>query len=128
MAAFKVNIAVPEEPVVEVGDPPHFVMAPAMPPHIPSSATFWSWNTILLVCVRSGAGCFFFSRKEAYAVVSIQVVPVMALGSTFVEARMAMTSKCSCLTVTEGNGMAETVVEAARMRVMMLEVYIVISF
>jgi hypothetical protein len=40
VAAFKVNSAVPEEPVVEIGAPPHFVIAPAMPPQIPSSATF----------------------------------------------------------------------------------------
>jgi hypothetical protein len=61
---------------------------------------------------------------SAYAVVSIQVVPVTAFGSTFVEARRAITSKCSCRTVTEGNGIAETLAEAARKRVM-IEVYIV---
>jgi hypothetical protein len=32
--------AVPDLPVVEVGAPPHFVMVPAIPPQIPSSATF----------------------------------------------------------------------------------------
>jgi hypothetical protein len=38
--ALSLNNAVPDDPVVDVGEPPHFVMAPAMPPHIPSSATF----------------------------------------------------------------------------------------
>ena len=32
--------AVPDEPVVDVGAPPHFVIAPAIPPQIPSWATF----------------------------------------------------------------------------------------
>ena len=60
---FSVKRAVPEDPVVEVGAPPHlkflsayvfssmpgyiyFSMVPAIPPQIPSSATFWSWKTM----------------------------------------------------------------------------------
>lgn len=40
VTAFSLNSAVPDDPVVDVGAPPHFVMAPAMPPQIASSATF----------------------------------------------------------------------------------------
>ena len=46
--AFSENFAVPDCPTVEVGFPPHFVIVPAMPPQMPSSATFWSWKTIFL--------------------------------------------------------------------------------
>jgi hypothetical protein len=125
VAALRVNKAVPEEPVVDVGAPPHLVIVPAMPPQIPNSATFWSWNTMLLFVVSntdgdSGEG----QGEEAYAVVSVHVVPVMAFGSTFVLARRARTSKCSCRTATEGNGIAETLAEAVRRRVMILTVYI----
>ena len=49
----------------------------------------------------------------------------MAFGSTFVPARRARTSKCSCRTVTEGNGIAETLAKVARRRVMIVVVYIV---
>lgn len=46
--ALSENCADPDFPVVDVGAPPHFVMAPAMPPHMASSATFSSWKTIFL--------------------------------------------------------------------------------
>jgi hypothetical protein len=46
--ALSANLAVPDWPVVDVGLPPHLVMVPAMPPQIPSSATFWSWKTMFL--------------------------------------------------------------------------------
>lgn len=52
---FSANLAVPDCPVVDVGAPPHLVMAPAIPPQMPSSATFSSWKTIFLSqCVRDG--------------------------------------------------------------------------
>ena len=38
---------------------------------------------------------------------------------------MLFRSKCSCRTVTEGNGIAETLTEATRRRVIIVEVYIV---
>lgn len=41
VTALRLKRAFPEEPVVEAGAPPHFVIAPAMPPHMASSATFW---------------------------------------------------------------------------------------
>jgi hypothetical protein len=40
VTALRLKSAVPDEPVVDVGAPPHFVIAPAIPSHIPSSATF----------------------------------------------------------------------------------------
>jgi len=41
---------------------------------------------------------------------------------------MERTSKCSCLTATEGNGTAEIVAEAPRSRAIMLIVYILVGF
>jgi hypothetical protein len=38
--ALSLNNAVPDDPVVDVGAPPHLVIAPAIPPQIPNSATF----------------------------------------------------------------------------------------
>ena len=49
--ALSENLALPEVPSVEAGAPPHFWIEPAMPPHMASSATFWSWNTIFLLGV-----------------------------------------------------------------------------
>lgn len=46
--ARRVNSAVPERPTVLWGEPPHFVMVPAMPSQMLSSATFWSWKTMFL--------------------------------------------------------------------------------
>ena len=56
--------------------------------------------------------------------VSTHVVPVTAFGFTFVLARSARTSKCSCWTVTEGNGIAEMLATAARRRAMIVAIYI----
>jgi hypothetical protein len=46
--ALSENCADPDLPVVDVGAPPHFVMDPAIPPQMLSSATFSSWKTIFL--------------------------------------------------------------------------------
>jgi hypothetical protein len=98
----KENFAVPDCPVVEVGAPPHLVMAPAMPPQMPSSATFWSWKTIFLGILAVtwlgwGAG-----RKRTYLEESRQVVDVTAAGFTAVEARMDRISRWSDRTITRG--------------------------
>jgi hypothetical protein len=57
-------------------------------------------------------------------VVSIHVVPLTELGLMLVVARMAVISRCSCPIETGRKGMAETLAEAARTRLMMLEVNI----
>lgn len=46
--ASSVNSADPLEPLVDVGAPPHFVIAPAMPPQMLSEATLRSWGLIVL--------------------------------------------------------------------------------
>lgn len=48
-AASSVNFDVPDVPVVDAGAPPHFVIAPAMPPQIPRMATLVEWVSNLLV-------------------------------------------------------------------------------
>ncbi len=47
--ALRLNLAVPDWPVVVAGLPPHFSMVPAIPPQMASSATFWSWKTMFLI-------------------------------------------------------------------------------
>lgn len=55
VAVVSVNLALPDCPVVASGAPPHLVIEPEMPPQMPSSATFWSWKTMLLrACQRPG--------------------------------------------------------------------------
>lgn len=66
-AALSVKSAVPDSPVVLSGAPPHFVMVPAMPPQMPSSATFWSWKTMSLlqgVSPRWEKRCIEESRQQ----------------------------------------------------------------
>lgn len=48
LVGFKVNLAVPDTPVVLFGAPPHFWIEPWMPPQMARVATFMSWVSILL--------------------------------------------------------------------------------
>ncbi len=57
---------------------------------------------------------------STYAVVSRQVVPVTAVGSTVVEARMRRTSKLA-------DGAARTLIDTASKRVMLLRANILIK-
>lgn len=57
VAASRVNLAVPDWPVVETGLPPHFWIEPAIPPQMLSSATFWSWDTMWLGARRDRSAC-----------------------------------------------------------------------
>jgi len=110
------NLAVPDTPVVDAGLPPHFSIEPAMPPQMASSATFWSWKTMLL-CNHSELTrqTLLRRRRGTYALVSVHVVPVTALGLTSVEARMLRTSKWSCDTATGEwpNGMGRAAMPVA---------------
>ena len=75
---------------VDAGLPPHFVIAPAIPPQIASVATFKSWLSILLLQISSVLRSY---NRTTYSVVSVHVVPVTAAGLTLVFARIWRTSR-----------------------------------
>lgn len=52
VAALRMNLAVPEAPVVFVGFPPHCSIFPAIPPQIERRATLMSWSTRVLFAVN----------------------------------------------------------------------------
>lgn len=70
-------------------------MVPAIPPHIASSATFWSWKMMSLFGGEVSLLDFFgleWKQENTYPSL-VQVVPVIAAGLTVVLARKAKTSK-----------------------------------
>src|SRR3569833_2356330 len=92
------NLAVPDTPVVDAGLPPHFSIEPAMPPQMASSATVWSWKTMLL-CNHSELTrqTLLRRRRGSYALVSVHVVFVLVLGLFSVVACLLWSLLWSCV-------------------------------